>query len=308
MPTACCGKSTALKFDQFCQALEQYRQQLDADRQQADVGINDDRLERDCLKKIDDLLGANQQDDDDADGTDWLLDSEAKVSRLREKIETLRELVGRAAEPLDDRLHELANEVRTQYRLAITIAWVDDDLAQRCCSLAAVQSVPQMDRPAAADAGRRLARSGGRQVRPSHPLESDDEMRELAEAMNAMTARFQEIRDDLDRQVQRADQASRAQRAAGERRLSGGRRGTRNQQSAGVDRAVQRIARRPACRFARRCRRLAGGRARRRSQLPRNDPEGSVPLQTDHREAARLLADGRSGAASSPICASWWPA
>jgi signal transduction histidine kinase len=33
-------------------------------------------------------------------------------------------------------------------------------------------------------------------------LESHDEMRELAEAMNAMTARFQEVRDDLDRQVQ----------------------------------------------------------------------------------------------------------
>ena len=33
-------------------------------------------------------------------------------------------------------------------------------------------------------------------------LDSQDEMTELANAMNAMTRRFQEIRDDLDEQVQ----------------------------------------------------------------------------------------------------------
>ena len=155
------------KFDQFCQVLEQYRQQLDADHQQADVGINDDSLERDCLKKIDDLLGQIKQDDDDENGTDWLLDSEAKVSKLREKIETLRELVAELPSHLIDRFHDLANEVRTQYRIAITIAWVTT-ISAALLLAATVLPVPQMDRPTAGDARRRLAPGGGRQIRPSH--------------------------------------------------------------------------------------------------------------------------------------------
>ena len=46
-------------------------------------------------------------------------------------------------------------------------------------------------------------------------LDSDDEMGELAEAMNAMTARFQEIRDDLDCQVrERTKQVVRSEQLA----------------------------------------------------------------------------------------------
>jgi two-component system, NtrC family, sensor kinase len=46
-------------------------------------------------------------------------------------------------------------------------------------------------------------------------LDSQDEMRELAEAMNAMTARFQEVRDDLDRQVrERTKQVVRSEQLA----------------------------------------------------------------------------------------------
>ena len=46
-------------------------------------------------------------------------------------------------------------------------------------------------------------------------LDTDDEMAELAEAMNDMTARFQAIRDDLDRQVQeRTKQVVRSEQLA----------------------------------------------------------------------------------------------
>ena len=46
-------------------------------------------------------------------------------------------------------------------------------------------------------------------------LDTGDEMAELAKAMNDMTARFQEIRDDLDRQVQvRTKQAVRSEQLA----------------------------------------------------------------------------------------------
>ena len=53
----------------------------------------------------------------------------------------------------------------------------------------------------------RVLVKGSRKVAQGHfdyriRLETNDEMSELADAMNAMTARFQAIRDDLDRQVQ----------------------------------------------------------------------------------------------------------
>jgi two-component system NtrC family sensor kinase len=202
------------KFDQFCQALDQYRQQLDADHQQADVGINDDRLERDCLKKIDALLTEIKQDDDDENGTDWLLDSEAKVSKLREKIETLRELVAELPSHLIDRFHDLANEVRTQYRIAITIAWVTTISAALLLAATVFLFHKWIARPLATlvDGSRQVA-AGKFDHRIF--LHSADEMRELAESMNAMTARFQEIRDDLDRQVQeRTKQVVRSEQLA----------------------------------------------------------------------------------------------
>jgi len=203
------------KFDQFCQSLAQYREQLDSNRQQADVGINDDRLERDCLKKIDALLHEIKQDDDDDEtGTDWLLDSEAKVSKLREKIETLRELTAKLPSHLIDRFHDLANEVRTQYRLAITIAWVTTISAALLLAATVFLFHKWITRPLATlvDGSRQVAAGKfDHRIR----LHSADEMRELAESMNAMTARFQEIRDDLDRQVQeRTKQVVRSEQLA----------------------------------------------------------------------------------------------
>jgi two-component system, NtrC family, sensor kinase len=202
------------KFDQFGQALEQYRQQLDSDSQQADVGINDDRLERDCLKKIDALLSDIKQDDDDASGTDWLLDSDSKISKLRDKIGTLRELVAELPSHLIDRFHALANEVRTQYRLAITIAWVTTISAAALLAATVLLFHKWIARPLATLVhGSREVAAGKFDYRIR--LDSHDEMGELAESMNAMTARFQEIRDDLDRQVQeRTKQVVRSEQLA----------------------------------------------------------------------------------------------
>src|SRR5664279_3571883 len=61
--------------------------------------------------------------------------------------------------------------------------------------------------------GSRRVASGQFQYRIK--LESNDEMSELAAAMNDMTARFQDIRDDLDRQVQdRTKQVVRSEQLA----------------------------------------------------------------------------------------------
>ena len=134
-------------------------------------------------------------------------------------------------------------------------------------------------------------------------LETGDEMAELAKAMNDMTARFQEIRDDLDRQVAGADEAGGAERAVGQRGLSGGRRGPRNQQSPGLDRHVRRIAGGPFP--ASRCDRDRDPRASRRGQLPADDPGRGVPLQGNHRKAAGFLPHRPRPPARTPTWPIW---
>lgn len=202
------------KLALFCQTLEQYRQQLDTNRQRADTGIGDDRRERQTLARIDELVDRIQQADVDDEGTGWLLDNEVKVSKLRGEVEELRELAAELPSHLHDRLHALANDVRTQYRIAITLAWVTATLAT-VLLVAAVQLFRKwIARPLATLVAGSREVAAGKFDHRIH-LDSDDEMRELAEAMNAMTARFQEIRDDLDRQVlERTKQVLRSEQLA----------------------------------------------------------------------------------------------
>ena len=52
-------------------------------------------------------------------------------------------------------------------------------------------------------------------------------------------------------------------------------------------------------------RRTTTEHARSITQLSANDPERGLPLQGDHREAARFLPHRRRQAPERPICASW---
>ena len=175
----------------------------------------------------------------------------------------------------------------------------------------AASAVLHLGRRAAAGADRRLAAD-----RPQDDfdhriqLRSHDEMAELAEAMNDMTARFQEIRDDLDEQVQERTQASRPQRAAGQRRLSGGRRGARNQQPAGLDRLVRRIARSARCTtsLARRRPTTRPPTSKPRSTSSATTCDGFRTKPSAARESPRSCSTSRGWATcrgTTPTCASW---
>src|SRR5262249_8216701 len=110
------------QFEFFCQTLELYRKILDDNHVRTDSGIDDDTYERETLAKIDDVLARiHRRDAEDPSG--WRLDNEHKCSQLRKDVETLRERTAELPSHLHDRLRELASDVRSEYRLAISIAW-----------------------------------------------------------------------------------------------------------------------------------------------------------------------------------------
>ncbi len=132
-------------------------------------------------------------------------------------------------------------------------------------------------------------------------LDTDDEMAELAKALNDMTARFQEIRDDLDRQVQeRTKQVVRSEQLASVGFLAAGVAHEINNPLASIAMCAESLEGRFR-ETSRRDRPAAG----RRRQLPADDPDRGVPLQGDHREAAGLLPHRAGQAARTPNWANW---
>jgi signal transduction histidine kinase len=116
-------------------------------------------------------------------------------------LERLDALAAALPSFLQERLHDLADEVRGRYRTLIGTTWVAASMAVLLLVAIGVLSYRWVFKPL------RLLGHGSRRVAAGDfsyriRLDTQDEMAELADALDAMTARFQEIRDDLDRQVQ----------------------------------------------------------------------------------------------------------
>lgn len=199
-------------FKLFRSTLEKYERQLDSSQLYASGSIRDDREERGTLSEINAVVARMEEENEG--GVDWVLEGDVKIERLRSDVDTLRDLTAELPSHLYGRIHDLANAVRTQYRWAITLAWVTAALTTLLLVSAALFFRKWIARPIhTLVAGSREVAKGKFDHRIQ--LDSDDEMRELAEAMNAMTERFQEVRDDLDRQVrERTKQVVRSEQLA----------------------------------------------------------------------------------------------
>ena len=186
------------EFERFQEKLAEYRQQLDLNGSH-DSRIGDDRRERATLAKIDTLLAKIKIEN--LDENLILDDLGGDTEGLEAAIESLRELANELPSHLHHRLRDLAGDVKTQYRVAIPLAWVMFVFAGGLMAWAIQLFRTSVARPL------RILVKGSREVAAGKfdhriRLDSADEMRELADAMNAMTANFQEVRDDLDSQVQ----------------------------------------------------------------------------------------------------------
>jgi two-component system NtrC family sensor kinase len=172
--------------------------------------IADSQHEWEAVQQIENSLAGIDRLHNDAD---WILDQD-KLRLLKAELEQLHDLSGQLPGYLHRNIHNFTDDVRNQRRTFITLAWT--------CTVAALVMMvcfvrlfyKWVFRPL------RLLIKGSRKVAAGDfyhriRLDTRDEMSELADALNDMTARFQAIRDDLDRQVQeRTRQVIRSEKLA----------------------------------------------------------------------------------------------
>lgn len=190
-------------------ALAQYREKLES-VEEASSRISDRSRETQAVqtiqKQLNRLAGM-------ASRKDWATCEQA-VTQYALSVAELDTLVGRLPSFLHDDFHNLYHEVRAQYRTWIVVEWVTSILGILLLIVLVKLAYDWIIQPL------RLIIRGSRRVAAGDfnyriELHSRDEMYELAAAMNAMTARFQLTRDDLDRQVaERTKQVIRSEQLA----------------------------------------------------------------------------------------------
>jgi len=190
--------------------LARYRVQLEH-KARDELRIADTQREWETVREIEEALarieGVNRDED-------WVLDDGSRVDQLGAELEELQKLVLELPSHLHEKLRNFAAEVRSQYR-ALYVGTGIASIAAGLILIVFLKLFYQwVFRPLEVliAGSRRVA--GGQFSYRIH-LPTRDEMAELAEAMNAMTARFQAIRDDLDRQVrERTRQVVRSEQLA----------------------------------------------------------------------------------------------
>jgi signal transduction histidine kinase len=177
-------------------ALARYRQQLEADLD-TDIRFGDRSYERKTIATLEDSLQELRKLNSDPS---WVLD-EGHVTRLSERVEEMYELAGTLPKELHDRMHDLARQVRSEYRTWIFLEWTATLGTGLFLAVVLYLFYDFLFRPlnVLIAGSRRIAQQDDFDHRIY--LRSHDEMAELATALNDMTARFQEIRSDLDEQV-----------------------------------------------------------------------------------------------------------
>ena len=189
------------KLGRIKDSLQQYRQHLDLDLPQFGQ-LGDRSRDRDALGKIARSLEELEKSKDEAD---WLLDP-GLVDRLIAQLRQMRDEVDALKPQLYERMHNLSSEVRGQYQTWISISWSTGILSALGLFVLLGLFYRWVISPLNVLIGgsRRIARFDEFQHRIH--LATRDEMAELADNMNAMTARFLEIKTDQETKIQQRTQ------------------------------------------------------------------------------------------------------
>jgi signal transduction histidine kinase len=207
-----------LEFSRVQDTLQRYRDALVKNKQLAVAtgadlnvaNITDVRGEWEAVLDIDAVI---KRIENLCESDSWVL-NEAVVEQLDVELNELHKLSAALPSYLQKRMQQFAMEVRLQYRTWIILTWVTTISAVPLLILLGYCLYKWIFRPL------RTILHGSRHVAAGQfdhriQLASQDEIGELANAMNNMTQRFQEIRDDLDEQVrQRTKEVVRSEQMA----------------------------------------------------------------------------------------------
>jgi len=190
-------------------ALQKYREQLEQIEPNG-TGIRDNREEWDTVTSIQRTLERIEQL---SEADDWVLEN-FRGDNLRDELDGLYKLAGTLPEHLQDRMLQLKGNARGEYHALLGLTWATSILSIGMLGLLVRLFYVWVFRPLRVlIMGSRIVASGEFEHRIQ--LNSHDEMAELATALNDMTTRFCEIRDDLDQQVkQRTREVVRSEQLA----------------------------------------------------------------------------------------------
>jgi two-component system NtrC family sensor kinase len=155
----------------------------------------------DCLQAIGGLVAEADLEPEPAGEEGPVTSRRRMLLAVEPRLEELASLTSQLPSFLQESLHDLCHEVRSGYRTLIITTWAAALTAAGLLVAIGVLTYRWVFRPL------RLLGHGSRRVAAGDfdyriTLDTHDEMAELAAALNDMTGRFCEIRDDLDRQVQ----------------------------------------------------------------------------------------------------------
>jgi signal transduction histidine kinase len=178
------------------QTLAQFRSLLNSN-QKYGSRLGGLQHQRNTLDQIEVVLARIEVLDQDEG---WLLDR-TQARSLKLELDELQLLCAELPAFLHKNITRFVDEVRTHYRWLIVVSWIASTLALISLLLFVRLFYQWVFHPlrVLVRGSRRVAR-GDFDHRIS--LDTQDEMAELADAMNDMTSRFQGICLDLDRQVQ----------------------------------------------------------------------------------------------------------
>jgi signal transduction histidine kinase len=178
------------------ESLRSYRAQLE-NGEFDDAFFSDNRAELETVAKMERSVARLHKAESN---NNWMTEP-ILVNAYKDELEELDRLSNELPSFLQRRMHNLAGDVRSQYRTWITLTWSTAGAATLLLGAAVFCGYSWIFRPLSdLVRGSRRVASGDFSYRISLPTQ--DEMAELAAAMNGMTERFQQIRDDLDHQVQ----------------------------------------------------------------------------------------------------------
>ncbi len=205
------------QLDQVDDTLSTYRHQVEHPVR-VDSRMSDNQSELETLQEVETAMARVHAANNDED---WIFNY-LKAGRLDTELEELQRLAGELPSHLHAKMAGFAHEVRGQYRTLIVGTWIIVVSAALLFLLFVKLFYKWIFRPL------RILIDGSREVAAGKfhyriHLDTKDEMAELAEALNGMTGRFQDIRDDLDRQVcERTNQVVRSERLASVGSLAAG--------------------------------------------------------------------------------------